>query len=274
MRASDKIRAERLAFLAPRCYCAGMTRWPLLCTLILGWVLAVPPLTAQDVNSALLRADKLEEANRFKEALDILKEADRTSPENPAVLRRLSRVYSDLIDVTSGAGVKKEYAQLALADAKRAVEKAPNDAEAHLALSIGYGKITDYVDNKTKIEYSKYVKSEAEKAMELDPKLDDPYEILARWNFEMASLNPIERGFAQLFYGQLPPASRDKALEYFRKAISLAPDRIIHHAEYARALEQMGHPNEAKVEWRKVMQLKPTDEGDQKYQAEAAASGR
>jgi predicted Zn-dependent protease len=252
-----------------------MTRWPLLCTLILGWVgLAVLPLEAQDVNSALLRADKLEDANRFKEALDILKEADRTSPENPAILRRLSRVYSDLIDVTSGASAKKEYAQLALADAKRAVEKAPNDAEAHLALSIAYGKITDYVDNKTKIEYSKYVKSEAEKAMELDPKLDDPYEILARWNFEMASLNPIERGFAQLFYGQLPPASRNKALEYFRKAISLAPNRIIHHAEYARALEQMGRPNEAKVEWHKVMQLKPIDEGDQKYQAEAAAKGR
>jgi len=157
-----------------------------------------------------------------------------------------------------------------LSNAKRAVQKAPDDADAHLALSIAYGKITDYVDNKTKIEYSKYVKSEAEKAVELNPKLDDAYEVLARWNFEMTSLNPIERGFAQLFYGQLPPASRDKALEYFRKAISLAPNRIIHHAEYARALEKMGRSDEAKAEWRKVLQLKPVDVGDQKYQAEAA----
>jgi tetratricopeptide (TPR) repeat protein len=225
---------------------------------------------AEDLNSMLLRADKLEDSNRFNEALDILKEADRTNPDNPAILRRLSQVYSDLIDVTANEGLKKQYAQLAFTNAKRAVQKAPNDAEAHLALSIAYGKITDYVDNKTKIEYSKYVKSEAEKAIELNPRLDDPYEVLARWNFEMANLNPIERGFAQLFYGQLPPASRDKALEYFRKAISLAPNRIIHHAEYARALEQMGRTDEAKAEWRKALQLKPADTGDRKYQAEAA----
>ena len=248
-----------------------MTRWPLFWILIFGWAgLAPLPATAQDLNGVLLRADKLQDANRFSEALDVLKEADRTSPENPAVLRRLSQVYSDLIDVTANEGAKKQYAQLALSNAKRAVQKAPDDADAHLALSIAYGKITDYVDNKTKIEYSKYVKSEAEKAIELNPKLDDAYEVLARWNFEMTSLNPIERGFAQLFYGQLPPASRDKALEYFRKAISLAPDRIIHHAEYARALEKMGRSNEAKAEWRKVLQLKPADTGDRKYQAEAA----
>lgn len=248
---------------------------PFFRALICGWVgLALVPAKAEDLNSALNRADKLEDGNRFNEALDILKAADRTSPENPAVLWRLSQVYSDLVDVASSERAKKEYAQLALADAKRAVEKAPNDAEAHLALSIAYGKMTDYVDNKTKIEYSKYIKSEAEKAIELDPKLDDPYEILARWNFEMASLNPIERGFAQLFYGQLPAASREKALGYFREAISAAPNRIIHHAEYARALEQMGRTSEAKAEWRKVTQLKPKDVGDQKYQMEAAAKSR
>jgi tetratricopeptide (TPR) repeat protein len=248
-----------------------MTRWRLFWILVFGWVgLAPLPATPQDLNSMLLRADKLQDANRFNEALDILKEADRTNPDNPAILRRLSQVYSDLIDVTANAGLKKQYAQRALSNAKRAVQKAPDDAEAHLALSIAYGKITDYVDNKTKIEYSKYIKSEAEKAIELNPRLDDAYEILARWNFEMANLNPIERGFAQLFYGQLPPASRDKALEYFRKAISLAPNRIIHHAEYARALEQMGRANEAKAEWRKVLQLKPADTGDREYQAEAA----
>jgi tetratricopeptide (TPR) repeat protein len=221
-----------------------------------------------DLNASLQKADQLEDTNRLGEALAILKAADQANPANPEVLRRLSKVYSDLVE-TSNSAEKKPNAQLALTAARQAVEKAPNSAEAHLALAIAYGQMTDFVDNRTKIEYSKYLKNEAEKAVSLNPKLDDAYEILARWNFEMAGLNVVERGFAQLFYGQLPPASKDRALEFFRKAIAVAPDRIIHHAEYGKALEQLGRHTEAKQEWHRVLQLKAGDETDRAYQREA-----
>jgi tetratricopeptide (TPR) repeat protein len=90
------------------------------------------------------------------------------------------------------------------------------------------------------MEYSKVVKSEAEKALELNPKNDTASLILARWNFDMATLNPLLKGIAQALYGQLPQASKEKAIEYFRRAIAAAPQRIIHHAAYAEALEAMG----------------------------------
>jgi tetratricopeptide (TPR) repeat protein len=239
----------------------------LICGLLCNWELRAqaPP----DLNATLKQADQLEEKNRLEEALGVLTEADRANPGRPEILWRLSNVYSQLVE-TPGGGTNKQYAQLCLDTAHQAVEKAPNEGEAHLALAIAYGKMTDFVDNKTKIQYSKYVKAEAEKAISLNPRLDDAYEILARWNLEMASLNVVERGFAQLFYGQLPPASKEKALEYFRKAIAIAPDRIIHHAEYAKALDQTGRQNEAKVQWRKVLQLRADDEGDRAYQREAA----
>ncbi len=223
----------------------------------------------QDLTVTLQKADQLENVNRDQEALDLLKTADKASPGNPAILRRLSTVYSDLVETSPESG-KKQLAQLALKTAQEAVQKAPGDGDAHLALAIAYGKMADFVDNKTKIQYSKYLKAEAEKAISLNPKLDDAYEILARWNFEMANLNVVERGFAQLFYGELPPASKERALEYFRKAIALAPDRIIHHAEYAKALDQLGRQNEAKAQWRKVLQLRPDDQGDRAYQQESA----
>ena len=119
---------------------------------------------------------------------------------------------------------------------KRPSASAPDNADAHVCLSIAYGKMTDFVDNKTKMEYSKVVKSEAEKAVELNPKNDLALLILARWNFDMATLNPILKAIAQALYGQLPPASKEQAVEYFQRAIAAAPERIIHHAAFARSI--------------------------------------
>jgi len=228
-----------------------------------------PALRADELSATLARADRLEEEGQPTQAAELLEMLDRTSPGNPAVARRLSRVYADQIDLVSDTRKKRTLARRALAYGQTAVTKAPNDAQAHLALSIAYGQMADYVDNRTKIEYSKYVRAEAERAIQLDPKLGDAYEVLARWNFEMATLNPILAGIAQALYGQLPPASKEQAFEYYRKAIALASDLIGYHAEYARALEKSNRTAEANAEWRKVLQLPAQDAEDRGYQREA-----
>jgi tetratricopeptide (TPR) repeat protein len=222
-----------------------------------------------DVAALLRKADELDSREQSDAAIDTLTQAEKLSPENPEVLIKLSQDYSDKIDATREGSLKRKYASLALEYAKRAVRAAPGNADAHICLSVAYGKMTDFVDNKTKMEYSKVVKSEAETAVNLNPRSDLGWLILARWNFEMATLNPILRAIAQTLYGQLPPASKEKAVEYFRKAIAIAPQKIIHHAEYASALEAMGQPQEAKAEWLKVKQLKALDAQDRQYQAQA-----
>jgi tetratricopeptide (TPR) repeat protein len=224
---------------------------------------------SSDVSTLLRKADELDEQQQPDAAIEALKQAEKISPNNPDVLIKLSQDYSDRIDAAKDRASKLDYAKLTLEYAKRAVREAPNNAEAHVCLSVGYGKMTDFLDNKTKMEYSKVVKSEAEKAVDLNPKSDLGWLILARWNFEMATLNPILRSIAQALYGQLPPASKEKAVEYFQKAIAAAPQKIIHHAEYAQALEAMGRPQEAKAEWLKVKQLKPSDAQDRQYRAQA-----
>lgn len=235
------------------------------------FLLLFPALVTQadDLAPALARADKLEEQDQLQSALELLEGLGRTYPDHPAVLRRLSKVYVDMVDVAPEQK-QKALARQALTYAQRAVAKAPNDAQAHLALAIAYGTVADFVDNRTKMEYSKYVKSEAERTLQLDPRSDDAYEVLARWNFEMATLNPILAGIAQILYGQLPPASKERAFEYFRKAIAISPNNVGYHAEYARALEKSGHPQEAKAEWRKALQIPPADNEDRRYQREAA----
>jgi tetratricopeptide (TPR) repeat protein len=224
---------------------------------------------SQDTSTLLRKADELDAQGRSDEAIEALKQAEKINPSNPNLLIKLSQDYSDKIDNSKDWSQKLAFAKLCLEYAKKAVHEAPENADAHVCLSIAYGKMTDFTDNKTKMEYSKIVKSEAEKAVELNPKCDLALLILARWNFEMATLNPILKAIAQTLYGQLPPASKDLAVEYFQKAIAAAPEKIIHHAEFAQALESMGKTKEAKTEWLKVKQLKPADAEDRRYVAEA-----
>ena len=226
---------------------------------------------AQDVATLVRKADQLDEQEQTDAAINVLNQAEKVSPNHPDVLIRLSQDYSDKIDTVKDRSEKLRFANLCLEYAKKAVREAPANSDAHVCLSVAYGKMTDFVDNKTKMESSKVVKSEAEKALELNPKNGLALLILARWNFEMATLNPILKGIAQALYGQFPPASKEKAIEYFRMAIAAAPGGIIQHAAYAEALESIGRKQEAKAEWLKVTQLKPNDAEDRQYVAEAEA---
>jgi tetratricopeptide (TPR) repeat protein len=233
--------------------------------------LFTPTGQGQDVSTLIRKADQLDAEEQAGAAIDVLKQAEKISPNNPDVLIKLSQDYSDKIDAVRQRSEKLHFANLCMEYAKKAVREAPDNSDAHVCLSIAYGKMTDFTDNKTKIEYSKVVKSEAERAVELNPKNDLALFILGRWNFDMATLNPFLKGVAQALYGQLPPASKEKSVEYFQRAIAAAPRRIMYHGAYAEALESMGRTQEAKAEWLKVQQLKPTDREDRKYLAEAEA---
>jgi predicted TPR repeat methyltransferase len=85
----------------------------------------------------------------------------------------------------------------------------------------------------------------------------------------MASLNPFMKRFAQIVYGRFPAASKEEAVAEFRKAIQLAPERITHHAEYAKVLDALGEKDAARREWTKVAVLQATDSQDRRYQAAA-----
>lgn len=233
---------------------------------------AVNGSEAENLAACLEKADRLDDNDHFLEALAVLKEAEKSDPQNVEILYRISRVDSDLEEDLTDDSKKKAYALESVAYAKRAIDADPQNSNAHLAAAIAYGDVTDFVDDRTKMEYSKLIKAEAEKAIESDSKNDYAYLVLARWNFEMTELNPILKGFAELIYGQMPPASQDKALEDFQKAIALAPNRIIHHYCYGDALARLGRKDQAKAEFQKVLRLPATSKEERGYQQKAAST--
>src|ERR1700726_703407 len=224
---------------------------------------------ASDVETSLEQADKLESQGETESAISTLRDADAASPDNPEVDKRLSRLYARRIQEITDQAEKKTDANFAVELGKKAVAKLPDDSQAHVGLAAAYGQLCWFVDDKTRVEYSKAIHQEVNKGLALDPDSDYGHLILARWNFEMATLNPLLKGIAELVYGQFPPASTQAAIIHFKKAIELNPTRVIHHAEYAKALEAMGEKAEAREEWAKVTQLKAIGPQGRTHQTKA-----
>jgi tetratricopeptide (TPR) repeat protein len=226
-------------------------------------------LVAQDAEHLITDAEQLEKKGETDSAIAVLKAADRLSPENVQVTKLLARQYVMKVDDETDPPAKKTVAEIALALARKSVEKLPNDSEAHVALAAAYGKLCDLVDGKTKVEYSKQVHVEAVRALRLDPDSDFGHLVLAQWNYQMVFLNPFLKAFTEVIYGQFPAASKEEAVANYKRAIELAPERIVHHAEFAKALDVMGEKTQARQQWVEVTELKPIYAQDKRYQTMA-----
>jgi predicted Zn-dependent protease len=165
---------------------------------------------------------------------------------------------------------RKALQKKALAEAQKAVAADPQSSAARLALAVAYGRVAKDEAPKRQIELSKLIKEEAEEAVRLDPRNDVAWHVLARWNFEMASVNPFLRGLAQVIYGKFPDASTARAEECFRKAIAAGPPRVMHHVEYGLMLVELNRKNDARKQLEIGLSLPAKDQEDEETQQRAS----
>ena len=195
-----------------------------------------------------------------KETLRVLTEAEKNSPFNNSVLRQIAKAYQTEILCM----IAKQYWQLAAeAGAKRnikeerlltdcslgygikAVNSNPDSALAHAVLAICYAHSAELESPQKKIAYSKLVRSESEKSLQLDPRQDIALHVLGAWNYSMATLNPLLKSIVELVYGRLPDASLKSSTEYFQRASQVAPTRMMHKAALAKTYAAMGEREKA-----------------------------
>src|ERR1700751_2932310 len=126
-------------------------------------------LRADDVDALMQQARAAEDKFDAKTALALYLKADAARPNDPVILQKIARQYSDLtFDLTDQADQRRICAQ-ALSFAKRAYALAPKQPENALSVAICYAKIGFYADTRTKIETSRLVKEYAEQALALAP---------------------------------------------------------------------------------------------------------
>lgn len=186
-------------------------------------------------------AVKLQDEKKWSDALTIFKNLLKSDSSNVEYLWRTSYVYSILGFMQPREELRQQWYSTAFYLGKKAITQHPQHANSHYAYAVAAGRISEHAGNKTKIQNAKLIKSEAEMAIKLDPKLPGPYHILGRWHRVVAGFNGFERAMIKAIFGGIPGGSYDDSIHNFEKAILLEPNNLIHYIELANTyLERNG----------------------------------
>ena len=242
---------------------------PAVCCLLF-YCISVASGTGLDKVADLIRqGDAQVSAHQVRAAFEIYQKANGLAPDRPELLLRISQQSGELIAEARSSGEARHLAEISLADAKRAVELEPRNAKAHLCLAIAYGRMTDFTNNRVKIEYSKLIRDETLISIALDPGDEYAWHVMGRWHAGIAGLNPVLKFLTRIVYGGLPDANYGEAARYLKKATEIAPHRILHHQELAKVYVALGRYDLAEKEWHAVLKLPVVDDTDEKARSEA-----
>lgn len=231
---------------------------------VLGTVLLLSCATSWSQSAGeLIRKGDISDA-RFEGgvALQSYLAAEKMEPKNVALLVHISRAYRYLMSDTTKTSEKLRLGALAVRYAERAAALGPKDADAQLAVAISYGKLQPLVSSGEKVRTARTIKSQAQKALRLNPRNDLAWHVLGRWNVGYAELTGLKRKLAEISYGTLPAPTYTDAAKCFEKAIALNPARVINYIELGHVYSEMGRTADARKVLTKGVGLKQTDKDD------------
>ena len=243
----------------------------ILCALALLFI----PLAsmAQPTAAALEQGRAFEQAFDYEHAYAAYRAAARTDTTTYELWWRLAKAAGErgqrFTFDEKKAEAEAAYRE-ALAASRRAVRLDPRGWEGHSGLAANVGRMALFEGGKAKIEMSKEVKAEAERALALNPKDDRAMHVLARWNRGIVQLNVFEKTAAKVVYGGLPEgASMNNAVTWFEKAIAVAPDYANHRLELGRTYLALDLKDKAREQLEVAIKCPPRSAFDDEYRSEA-----
>jgi tetratricopeptide (TPR) repeat protein len=111
----------------------------------------------------------------------------------------------------------------------------PGSSEANFVMAFALGRMTLISTGRERIGAVKEIQYYAEASIRDDSTNFKPYHVLGKWNYEVSDLSLTERSLAKWFYGGLPPASLERAIENYEKCLSLSPNFLLNYLELAKA---------------------------------------
>ncbi len=234
------------------------------------------PLFAQEavedsVAKYMTLGNSLVDQWQHKEAIAAYQKALKFDPNNYEANWKTGDQYTEFADrLPDDQKVQKEtYFEKARQFCEKAIEVNSQGYEGHFRLAVALGRLALFRGGKEKIKLSKMVKAQGDTALALNPQADLVCHLLGRWHQNIANLSGILKFFAKLFFGGVPPASNEEAVELFKRAIEINPNHIEHYLELARTYEFMGKEELMREPLEKLLTLSNVEEDDPEYKSEA-----
>ena len=242
---------------------------------ILMLLISIPAFTQEaeqgSVEMYLAKGDALSEAWDHEGAAVAYLKVLELDPEHYDACWKAGDQYTEIADrlPKDQKSQKEIYFEKARELCERAIKVNPDGYEGHFRIAVALGRLALFRGGKEKIKLSKMIKAEGDKAIELNPQADLVYHLLGRWHQNLANLSGFLKFFANLFFGGLPPASNEEAVEMFKKAIEIDPNHIEHHLELARTYKFMKEKELMRVPLETAMALPNVEEDDPEYKEES-----
>ena len=236
-----------------------------------GMLMVASVAGAQTAADHIALGDKEYVAMNASAALQHYEAALQADPRNYEALWKASRSAVDLGSYERDDEKRDAYFKTAEADARKAVEVNPGDAEGHFNLARALGKNALSQGPRARIKYAKDVRTEALECLRINPKQAGCLHVMGMWNAEVMRLNGFTRMLAKNFLGGkiFDSASWAEARRYMEESVAAEPDRIVHHVDLAGVYRDTGDKEKARAEWQAAMRLPNRDYNDRHYKAEA-----
>ena len=173
-------------------------------------------------------------------------------------------------DATNDEAQKVRLLRKAYAAALESTKKAPTVSNEYLWLANAAGRLAQAVPIKERIALSKVVKVNAEKAISLDAKNGAAYMTLGAWHYFVANMSWVQRSAAKAFYGEIPPASFEKAIAYLSKALQYGAENPV-EVLWLRgcAYDELDNDAKAAADFRACIARTPRNDKERGFQREA-----
>lgn len=236
----------------------------MLCVLVSS-AAARPESTAEQFVAS---ADSARLEGQYDIELAALHHARAKDSTQVEVLWRLTRAYVELGELATKKSQKRKFYDAAMGHGQSAVRADSQSCIAFTWLSIAEGTSATVVGFKEQVRLSWLIREHALKAIQLDPTSDIAYHVMARWHAEIASIGGLKRTMANLFFGDLPKASYQESIAYYKRAIELH-DQVHHRLELAKVYLRMDELDTAQQKLEDVLTMHSERRLDDKYKDEA-----
>ncbi len=225
-------------------------------------------LSAQDVNTLIKKADSLEAALNETAAFQTFNKVLKIDARNYYALWKCSELCSRIGNRQPTKEKKADYFKAGRIYAETAIKINPKAADGYYALSVAMGRKALTESGNEKIKAVKEIKTNADKAIALNPNHGRAWHVLGKWHYEVSNLSGLEKAALKIIYGGLPKSSLKESIKCYEKAKQFEPVFALNNLELAKAYHRNKEDAKAIPLLKQLPSLPAKTEDDAKIRAE------